>query len=217
MPRVASGIEMRMGAAPLRESVSYAILRVHFYGGSGLSSLGGQIRRGELNESAPDIQHALSFELFAHKWYFCSESQRANGTGPSSNRSSCFRWPALTADSYAVTKGHELVYDGTNPYLQPGSLLAVPAHAAASIATKLKTVVGKRILKALTRFGAYLIDDAAGTYLGKFVKTNINYKQGVAEEMLANFGLVLGASPHTQGGKLIQRPDEDLSGHASCV
>ena len=28
---VASGIEMRMGAAPICESVSYAILRVHFY------------------------------------------------------------------------------------------------------------------------------------------------------------------------------------------
>ena len=33
MPRVASGIEMRMGTAPMRESVSYAILRVHFYVG----------------------------------------------------------------------------------------------------------------------------------------------------------------------------------------
>ena len=31
MPRVASGIEMRMGTVPMRESVSYAILRVHFY------------------------------------------------------------------------------------------------------------------------------------------------------------------------------------------
>ena len=31
MPRVASGIEMRMDAAPVRESVSYEILRVHFY------------------------------------------------------------------------------------------------------------------------------------------------------------------------------------------
>ena len=31
MPRVASGIEMGMGTVPMRESVSYAILRVHFY------------------------------------------------------------------------------------------------------------------------------------------------------------------------------------------
>jgi hypothetical protein len=43
------------------------------HGGSGLSSLGGQIRLGELNESAPPIQHALSIELFAHKWYYCSD------------------------------------------------------------------------------------------------------------------------------------------------
>eukprot|EP01045_Picozoa_sp_COSAG04_P013383 COSAG04_NODE_947_length_9223_cov_6.404757_6_plen_454_part_00 len=196
------------------------------HGGSGLSSLGnphdycwhlgcillrmpaiivrtgGQIRRGELNESAPPIQHALSFELFAHRWYYCAPSQRAKGTGPSSNRSSCFRWPALTADSYAVTKGHELVYGGRNPYLQPGTLLAVPSAAAASIAAELKTVVGKRILHSLATFGAYLVDDAAGTYLGAYGKTNINYEQGVAEEVLENFGLILGASPHTQKGIL---------------
>jgi hypothetical protein len=172
------------------------------HGGSGLSSLGGQIRRGELNETAPDIQHALSLELFAHKWYYCAPSQRAKGTGPKSNRSTCFRWPALTADSYAVTKGHELVYGGTNPYLQPGTLLAVPRPSVVSIAARLKTVVGKRILKAASTFGAYVVDDAAGSYLGEYGKTNINYEQGVAEEVMQNYGLILGASAHTQQGVL---------------
>ena len=38
------------------------------------------------------------------------------------------------------------------------------------------------MLDALSSFGAYLVDDAAGTYLGKDGKTNINYEQGVAEE-----------------------------------
>lgn len=172
------------------------------HGGSGLSSLGGQIRRGELNETAPDIQHALSLELFAHKWYYCAPSQRAKGTGPKSNRSTCFRWPALTADSYAVTRGHELVYGGINSYLQPGTLLAVPSTSVAPIGAKLKTVVGKRILKALSTFGGYVVDDAAGTYLGEYGKTNINYEQGVADEVMENFGLILGASPHTQQGVL---------------
>ena len=172
------------------------------HGGSGLSSLGGQIRRGELNETAPDIQHALSFELFAHMWYYCNPSQRAKGVGPTSNRSSCFRWPALTADSYAVTKGHELVYGGTNPDLQPGTLLAVPSRSATAISMKLKTVVAKRILKALSTFGAYVVDDAAGTYLGEYGKTNINYEQGVADEVMENYGLDLNASPHTQHGVL---------------
>ena len=32
-PSAAYGIEMRMGRRPIRESVSYAILRVHFYVG----------------------------------------------------------------------------------------------------------------------------------------------------------------------------------------
>ena len=90
------------------------------HGGSGLSSLGGQIRRGELNETSPPIQHALSFELFAHEWYYCDPSQRGKGTSPSSNRSSCFRWPALTADSYAVTNGHPLVC-ASSPPLPPCS------------------------------------------------------------------------------------------------
>ena len=33
MPRGACGIEMRMGGVPIRESVSYAPPRVHFYVG----------------------------------------------------------------------------------------------------------------------------------------------------------------------------------------
>ena len=33
------------------------------------------------------------------------------------------------------------------------------------------------MLHALATFGAYLVDDAAGTYLGANGKTNINYEQ----------------------------------------
>ena len=55
---------------------------------------------------------------------------------------------------------------------------------------------------ALSTFGAYLVDDAAGTYLGKDGKTNINYEQGVAEEVMQEYGLILGASPRTQKGIL---------------
>eukprot|EP01044_Picomonas_judraskeda_P016876 COSAG03_NODE_3073_length_2248_cov_2.164728_2_plen_253_part_00 len=84
------------------------------HGGSGLSSLGGQIRLGELNESAPPISHALSFELFAHLWYYCRDH---------TNRSSCFRWPATTADGYACEPTSPLVYGGTNENLTVGSLL----------------------------------------------------------------------------------------------
>jgi hypothetical protein len=156
------------------------------HGGTGLSSLGGQIRRGELNQSAPPIQHALSFELFAHKWYYCDNS---------TNRSTCFRWPAMTADGYAVDPKSDLVYNGTNPQLKAGALLAVPASLVPTVQASLSTVVGARILHAVSTFGAYLVDDAAGTYLGDNGKTNINYEQGVDAEVLANYGLQLSASP----------------------
>ena len=68
--------------------------------------------------------------------------------------------------------------------------------------SKLTTEVGRRILHAVGTFGAYLVDDAAGGYMGKDGKTNINYEQGVAEEVMANYGLILGATPDTQGGVL---------------
>lgn len=44
-----------------------------------------------------------------------------------------------------------LQYTGTNPYLKPGALLAVPAAAAPGVVTK--TVPGAKILKALTTYG----------------------------------------------------------------
>lgn len=44
------------------------------HGGSGLSSMGGTIRSGELRPSSPPLRHALKLELFAHDYYF------SNGT-----------------------------------------------------------------------------------------------------------------------------------------
>jgi len=66
----------------------------------------------------------------------------------------------------------------------------------------LTTVAGRRILSALASFGAYIVDDAAGAYMGRHGKTNINYEQGVAEELFENEGLVLSCSPKTNGGRL---------------
>lgn len=165
------------------------------HGGSGLSSLGGQIRRGELNRSAPPISHALSVELFAHRWYFCSDF---------ANRSTCFRWPAITADGYAVEAGNPMRYNGSNPNLQVGTLLAVPRDASARLGASLQTGVAKRVLDAMTSFGAYVVDDAAGGYLGPDGKTNINYEQGVSQEVLAEYGLILECGPDTQSGALFK-------------
>ena len=44
------------------------------HGGSGLSSMGGTIRAGELRPGAPPLMHALKLELFAHDYYFSNGS-----------------------------------------------------------------------------------------------------------------------------------------------
>lgn len=159
------------------------------HGGSGLSSLGGMIRLGELNASAPPISHALGIELFAHHYYFCRDK---------TNRSSCYRWPAITADSYAVQRDSPLVYGGTVPSIQPGSLLTVPQAAVASLRKAMTTVVGARVLQAISTFGAYLVDDAAGSYFANGNgKTNLNYEQGVRDEVTDLYGLDLNAEANS--------------------
>eukprot|EP00911_Craspedida_sp_UC1_P001645 UC1_evm4s1245 len=207
------------------------------HGGSGLSVLGGLVRRGELNRSAPPIAHALSIELFAHRWYYCGSNRRigsrvgaagtiaaadsatgaaaaagaaAGGGGAAAaaadaahNNSHCFRWPAITADGYAISRGNPLAYRGKFPMLQPGTLLAVPPAQAARLNATLRTHVAQKLLRAASEFGAYVVDDAAGTSLGPNGKVNINYEDGVAAEVAAQYdGLELDCTPTTQSGLL---------------
>jgi hypothetical protein len=117
------------------------------HGGSGLSSVGGTIRTGELLDSTGPIAHALKLELYAHEYYY------------GGSESPCFAWPALGCDSYAHSGPSNMVYNGTNPYLKPGALLAVPSAVAPSVKTT--TVPGRKILAALTTYGGYLVDDTA--------------------------------------------------------
>jgi hypothetical protein len=82
------------------------------HGGSQLSSLGGTIRLGELLPHTGPITHALKLELVASQYFWWQENI--------TNYSTCWRWPARTCDGYAPAR-----YRGTDPDLQPGSLLAV--------------------------------------------------------------------------------------------
>jgi hypothetical protein len=92
------------------------------HGGSGLSSIGGTLRLGELFPDEANgglvrpARHALKGNLFGHLNYF------RNGT----YRPSSFRWPAVSCDGY-FDDGSSISYNGTNPALKPGSLLALNA------------------------------------------------------------------------------------------
>eukprot|EP01043_Picozoa_sp_COSAG02_P058360 COSAG02_NODE_7250_length_3097_cov_2.364910_2_plen_209_part_00 len=139
------------------------------HGGSDISALGGSIRLGELNASAPPIAHALKLELDGSSYYY------------GGSRKSCFRWPADTCDGSAPTR-----YTGTDPNVQPGSLLAVPPTIATAMSHRLTSEPAKRILHALTNYGGYLVDNTAGnraTVCGQF---------GLKEEVNDLYGFELG-------------------------
>ncbi len=134
------------------------------HGGSGLSSIGGTIRLGELLPNAPPIQHALKLQLFAFNYYY--------------NKRPGYVWPALYCDGYAFNSNETKHYGGNDIYLSPGALLAIPSN----ITVKVTTVPGQKMLFALQNYGGYLCDD---TY---YNRGTVNTEHGVTDEFQAAYG-----------------------------
>ncbi len=117
--------------------------------GSGMSSLGGSLRHGELTGPAP-IRHALKLEIWGKKFLHYDKTDATPG----------FRWPADMADNYASKTPAEGGYGGRIPKAEMGALLAIgPRHTEATLG--LKTAPGKKLFHALQNYGGYLVDDAA--------------------------------------------------------
>ena len=133
------------------------------HGGSGLSSIGGSIRLGELTGSKP-IRHALKINLWAQKYLYYSSSKRG------------YRWPADRADSYAAS-----VYRGTNPRLVMGTLLAIPPGVKES-SLGLRTPAGRKLFHALQDYGGYVVDDS---YWNAHY---LSVEKGGLEQFRATFG-----------------------------
>jgi hypothetical protein len=143
------------------------------HGGSGMSSIGGTIRLGELTSPNP-IQHALKVTLWSKK-YMAINNDGTPG----------FRWPALNADGYL--RDPIMGYAGRNPALEMGALLAIgPNETAEKLG--IKTAVGRKLFQALKDYGAYVVDDSACDCF------NLTAEQGVNEEVKRVFGHSLQAS-----------------------
>ena len=125
------------------------------HGGSGLSSVGGSIRLGELLPAAPPINHALKIEL-GNFWYF-GAAQLNPPTLDNGGRTQ-YVWPAIGSNGAfnATANRSNAGYTGTNPFLAPGALLAIPASLAAAVETT--TPVGAKIKIAMTDYGGYIVD-----------------------------------------------------------
>jgi hypothetical protein len=138
------------------------------HGASKLSSFGGLIRPGELSTSAP-IQHALDLVLWAKYLNYGS--------------SKGFRWPAVSADSYA----NPGTYSGGNVQTKMGSLLALPPNLTPQ-AAGITSPVAQKIFYALQNYGGYITDDAAwdANYISIDKSAIGTFTWGAAEKQQVN-------------------------------
>lgn len=136
-------------------------------GGSGLSSIGGTIRLGELLPTAGPIRHVLKVNLYANRYLY------AEPPG--------YRWPAIKADAYAFIESDPRHYGGDNSSLMMGSLLAIPPSIDQED-LGLQTIPGQKLFEVLRNYGAYVVDDSARD------AHTIAIENGVQEEFEATYG-----------------------------
>jgi len=132
--------------------------------GSGLSSIGGTIRKGELIGNEP-IRHVLKIELW-EKYLNYDPASPTPG----------YRWPADRADSAAPS-----IYEGKNPQLVTGSLLAIPPNVTKD-SLGLTTPAGKKLFHSLQDYGGYQVDATGADTFALAVE------QGVEDEFKAAYG-----------------------------
>jgi hypothetical protein len=138
------------------------------HGGSGLSSIGGSIRLGELRPGQQGPKHALKVNVYA-KGALYQATTNTEG----------FRWPATTCDSYAIgwygTDGNN-----TNTAMKQGALLAIRASVDIN-SLGLVTEPARQLAWTLQNYGAYIVDD---TYAPGF---DFSLEDGAAGSKAAEF------------------------------
>ncbi len=152
------------------------------HGGSGLSSFGGSIRRGELSSSAP-LHHALKVNLYAKRFLSCA--------------SGGYRWPASHADAYESCT----TYGGSVPALRMGSLLALPPSTVCAQAS----MQARKLCAAFRDYGAYVSDDSYWDVHAVAVEQGAEFGDGGSfhTEMMAVFSaldVIDNSAPGAVGG-----------------
>lgn len=171
------------------------------HGGSALSGLGGSIRKGELTNAQP-IRHALKIEFYCHLYCYPGNNRKAGARNG-------YRWPATTRDNYASdhqardSHGNPLVYSGTNPDLQMGSLLALKKDTDLRFITDIRV---KKIAEALRDYGAYMVDDTAWNVYQFGVEAGAAWSDGSSEfdqqllQVIVRLQVISNNQSHAIGG-----------------
>jgi len=127
----------------------YADGRQGSHGATKLSAIGGSLRLGELRPGTQPPRHALKVNVDARVVLY-----------PCKVKTDCYRWPALSADSYAVGTYGSL---GTNvpSAMRMGALLALPSSVDIN-KIGLESMPGMMLAWTLQNYGAYIVDDTTG-------------------------------------------------------
>lgn len=111
------------------------------HGGSGMSSMGGVIRLGELVPNRT-ILHALKLVVDSRQYVYYDANDPTPG----------YRWPAQWADA-----GAESAYGGQAPAFEMGALLALKPDFSVD---NLRTEPAKIVARTLRDYGGYVVDSA---------------------------------------------------------
>jgi hypothetical protein len=115
------------------------------HGASGMSSIGGTVRVGELVPGGT-IRHALKVNLYGRRNYFYDPRDSAPG----------YRWPARSADGYAGDASSACAYGGRVSALRVGALLALRPDFPTDA---LSTEAARILARAFRDYGSYVVDD----------------------------------------------------------
>ena len=143
------------------------------HGGSGLSSIGGTIRVGELVPGGT-IRHALKLILDSANY------SSSNGG---------HRWPATTSDCGGSACG----YSGNNAAVKMGTLLALPANFDVSTP---ETEPGRIVARAMLDYGGYIVDSGWDPW-GLAVEEGPNGK--VEDNFQRDFGMTFASQSRNTG------------------
>lgn len=117
------------------------------HGGSNLSGLGGSLRVGELKKGGLPPRHAIKINVYA------MESLSACAA-----LTDCYRWPASTADNYALERYGKEATGEIPSAMKMGALLAIPKSVDLA-SLNLQTEPARQLAWTLQHFGAYIVDD----------------------------------------------------------
>lgn len=129
------------GIIQIEDTDIYGDGRLGMHGGSGLSSLGGAIRIGELSPGSEPIRHVLKISFPGEHYLYYDHEQDLG-----------YRWPAVKDDSNAAD-----FYNGTEPEAKQGCLRAIPPWIDIG-SLGLETEPGRKIAWTLKNYGAYQVE-----------------------------------------------------------